>query len=339
MPVCLDGRGPYWFALDTGSSATVVSRQLAADLALERRAVRIAVLGADGDSIFNREVVRVGSLGVGAATFQDWDACVLDLSHLRQALGRLDGILGYPTFRGCRVVVDYPGRQVVVSRGPRLDPARTDVVRTGAGRLPRVTLPFGEEQVDLIVDTGSAEALALPQSLESALTFTASPVSGHRGSTIAGTGLRSRVARLGHDLDLAGYRVVRPLVFLTPGPPRIGGAILRNFRVTFDLDAGLMRLSRRSTEPLTTEGLRSPGIAIRPSSDGWFVSDVIPETAAAAAGLEAGDRVVSINGVPGSELTRLRWRRLCAGPDALHLVLLRGSTVIQLMLRVTDIVR
>lgn len=340
LPVVIEGSGPFWFVLDTGAAATVVSRELADRLSLQPAEARVNVIAADGAARPARPTVHLGSLQVGDAVFRSWHACVLDLQHLREAMGRVDGILGYGTFTGCRLVVDYPGRQVVVSRGPRLDPDAVDVVPVGCGRLPSVRLPLpAGSTTAVVVDTGSAETLALPAGLEGRFAFADAPVAGHRATTIAGTGARDQVARLAGDVPLCGHVIRRPLVSLTNGPPRMGGALLRHFRVTFDLESGLMRLERGERDPIETPGYRSPGIAIRPGPDGWFIHDVLPGSAAAAAGLEVGDRVASINGLPTSELTARRWRRFCQSPKPLELVLLRGTMVVPISLRVTDIVR
>lgn len=339
VPVHIADEGPFWFVLDTGAEATVIDRRVVEELDLTRRDRGIEILGADGGTTSAAGLARLQQLRFGDVTFSDWDACVLDLSHLRLKLGApLDGILGYGTFEGCRLVMDYPGRQVVVSRGPRLDPKARDVVPCGAGRLPRVSVAIGEEVVGLVIDSGSAETLALPSVREAAFRFEHGPVAGHRATTIGGPARRNVLGRLRDDVHLAGHVVARPLVFLTEGPGRIGGAVLRHFRVTFDVPSQLVRLARHENGPVVTGSFRSPGFSIARTEDGWVIADVVPDTAAAAAGLQPGDRLAFVNGIAGSDLSERRWRRICANDDVLSLVLLRGSTKIELLVRVTDVV-
>lgn len=110
VPVLVNGRGPYQFALDTGAGQTVVSSELAEEVALEKGEKREA-LGAGGKVTVS--LSKVNSIAVGCAGLEDLPVVVTDLSVLRLAIGaRLDGILGYNYLSNFKVTIDYSKRKL-----------------------------------------------------------------------------------------------------------------------------------------------------------------------------------------------------------------------------------
>lgn len=106
VPVLLNGKGPYQFALDTGAGQTVVSSEVARELALEQGEKKEA-LGAGGK--VSVSLSRVNSIAVESAKVEDLAVVITDVSLLRLAVGgKLDGILGYNYFNNFKVTIDYP---------------------------------------------------------------------------------------------------------------------------------------------------------------------------------------------------------------------------------------
>lgn len=341
VKVSVNGSSPRWFVLDTGAETSIVSKRLAARLDLQREDSGLDILGAGGESIAADAMCRLSKLRIGDAVFQGAHACILDLAHLRSALGEsFDGILGYATFAGCVMTLDYAAMEMILSRTSDLaDRTTGDVIRVrGYGRLPVVEATVGELPLSLIIDTGSAETFALPDSLRRVLPFRHGPSPGHRGTTIAGSAHRNQIGRLAAGITLGPHFVDEPLVFLTSGPARIGGGVLRFFRLTFDARSGRVRMERTSDAPLTTPGFRSPGFVLRRSGGGWHVADVLPNTPAFAAGLEEGDRVVTINGIPGARLQPSVWSRIRGHGGPIHLVWQRGTERGQMTVEVADVI-
>ena len=103
----VNGRGPFQFAIDTGTSTTAISEELAADLHLERSSMPPVTTG--GASI---EVAasKLQSLRVGGTSQQDVSVIIGDfLKILSQVIGtKLDGIIGYNFLEQYQVVIDYP---------------------------------------------------------------------------------------------------------------------------------------------------------------------------------------------------------------------------------------
>jgi hypothetical protein len=98
----------FAFALDTGSSTTVVSPELAQRLGIET--VPIPDLAAGGGHTVKASAGRVGSLAIGATTVGDLPVMVAGfLDMLSEVVGaKLDGIAGYNLLKGFRVTIDYP---------------------------------------------------------------------------------------------------------------------------------------------------------------------------------------------------------------------------------------
>jgi len=114
IPVWLNGRGPYQFALDTGASTTVISSDVARELGIAGSGIP-RVTGGGGSVAALR--AKVDSITVGTAAGADSAVVILDgLEALSATLGtRLDGILGYNFLRAFIVTIDYP-RQVLTLR-------------------------------------------------------------------------------------------------------------------------------------------------------------------------------------------------------------------------------
>ena len=107
VEVHLNERGPFQFAVDTGTSTTTLSPRRARDLDL--RAQPIGTVTTGGAPIA-MSAARLGALRVGQAAVRDLDVLIGEfLEMLSQAIGKqLDGIVGYNFLRNFRVAIDYP---------------------------------------------------------------------------------------------------------------------------------------------------------------------------------------------------------------------------------------
>jgi predicted aspartyl protease len=110
VPVTIDGKGPFPFVLDTGASATVVSRSLADKLALPKAGGTVSGMGAGGAVGFT--ISRIRSLAIGDASLQGLEVAVGDVP----AIGQADGILGYNFLSRFRFTIDYNARAITFAR-------------------------------------------------------------------------------------------------------------------------------------------------------------------------------------------------------------------------------
>ena len=101
------GRGPFQFAVDTGTSTTAVSPELARELNLKTTPIGAVTTGGAPIAL---TAARVPMMRIGGAEQRDIDVIIGDfLAMLSQVAGsKLDGIVGYNFLRNYKVVIDYP---------------------------------------------------------------------------------------------------------------------------------------------------------------------------------------------------------------------------------------
>jgi predicted aspartyl protease len=108
VDVRANGRGPFQFAIDTGTSTTAITPELAKQLGIKSSPIDpVTTGGAQVD-------VTAGTLQsfqIGGAKIDNIAVVVADFfAMLSNAIGaKLDGIVGYNFLRNYKVVIDYPG--------------------------------------------------------------------------------------------------------------------------------------------------------------------------------------------------------------------------------------
>jgi predicted aspartyl protease len=113
IDVQLNGSGPFQFAIDTGTSTTAITPQLANELGISSSPVGTGTTaGAQVD-------VRAGnieSFQLGGAKIDNMTVVVADFFEmLSTAIGaKLDGIVGYNFLRNYKVAIDYPGETLTL---------------------------------------------------------------------------------------------------------------------------------------------------------------------------------------------------------------------------------
>jgi predicted aspartyl protease len=113
VDVHANGRGPLQFAIDTGTSTTAITPELAKELGVETSPVGAVTTG--GAPIdFHAGSLR--SFQLGGAKIDNMDVVVADFfTMLNAAIGaKLDGIVGYNFLRNYKVVIDYPGENLTL---------------------------------------------------------------------------------------------------------------------------------------------------------------------------------------------------------------------------------
>ena len=107
IQVQVNGRGPFQFAIDTGTSTTAISPQLIRALGITATAAPPVHAGAHSVTVSAAQLDR---LTVGRAEVRSLPVIAGDfLDMLSGVIGsKLDGIIGYNFLRHFRVVIDYP---------------------------------------------------------------------------------------------------------------------------------------------------------------------------------------------------------------------------------------
>jgi predicted aspartyl protease len=107
VDVYANGRGPFQFAIDTGTSTTAITPELAKQLSVASSPIGPATTGGAHVAV-TTGVLQ--SFQVGGARIDNLAVIVADFfSMLNTALGAtLDGIVGYNFLRNYKVALDYP---------------------------------------------------------------------------------------------------------------------------------------------------------------------------------------------------------------------------------------
>jgi len=108
VDVQANGRGPFQFAIDTGTSTTAITRELAKQLGV---ATSPAGAGTTGGSAIDFHAGSLQSFQLGGAKVHNMPVIVADFFEMLSAAvgAKLDGIVGYNFLRNYKVVIDYPG--------------------------------------------------------------------------------------------------------------------------------------------------------------------------------------------------------------------------------------
>jgi predicted aspartyl protease len=107
VDVHANGRGPFQFAIDTGTSTTAITPELAKKLGMASSPIAPATTGGAHVDV---TAGTVKSFQVGGAKIDNMSVVVADFfAMLSQAIGaKLDGIVGYNFLRNYKVAFDYP---------------------------------------------------------------------------------------------------------------------------------------------------------------------------------------------------------------------------------------
>lgn len=113
VDVYASGRGPFQFAIDTGTSTTAITPALAKELGVKTSPVGA---GTTGGAPVDFTAGLLQSFQLGGAKVDNMAVVVADFfAMLSSAIGaNLDGIVGYNFLRNYKVVIDYPGETLTL---------------------------------------------------------------------------------------------------------------------------------------------------------------------------------------------------------------------------------
>lgn len=293
------------FLIDTGSSTTLVAPDFAAAVAVKergssRRTTRVR--GAHG-AVAELEAVTLRKLWLGDVLVERVPALVYGFDELSHHLGlTIDGVIGFPVFRDLLLTLDYPRRRLVLAPLPaqptpvRASGRAATLAYTAESGTPIIPVQLGTESFHVLIDSGSYGCLDLdPDGLSPRF------LHGPRPGKLV-TGLASErpqlIGRLASDLFIGTHTIARPVVNLTDHLSALGGELLQHFSLTFDQRRRHVTFTRDAEGPVTIAARRDTGLSFDRTPAYWRVLGVVPDTPAQAAGLQAGDLCVRINGEP-----------------------------------------
>ncbi|MDE3083657.1 MAG: aspartyl protease family protein [Verrucomicrobiota bacterium] len=336
-----DKYGPYHFIIDTGASVTLVSPELARRYpdtsAPQVPAPQVRVQSAGGD-VTLLPSVTLRRIFLGAARFERVPALVYDCSALSAHLGiKIDGVLGFPLFRDTLLTLDYPHSRVLLmpaDSSPTSLPGSTISFNNGR-RTPLIPVTLGDETFIALIDSGSDGPLSLnPVGLHPSFAF--GPRDGAAVATLTGD-RPQQVGRVSQSLHIGDYTLLRPVLTLTDELSSLGGAILKNFTVTFDQQDNRVTFFRPTSAPILTPSKRSAGLSFDKTPAYWRVVSVVPGSPADAL-VQPGDLCTRINGQPVKSWNLRRYLELVAKAEKINFTFLRGTHEEDVSVNVFDLV-
>lgn len=154
-PVSINGQGPFDFLLDTGANISCVSDRLMEKLALrsgETAAVHTVV------GVRQRPIVMLDQLQVGRRNRKNVRAPALPIKG-----ADVDGVLGVDWLKGQRLVLDFKGQRMEItkSRHDESQPGKVVVVpaRRRKGQLTIVDADLSGRRISAIIDSGAQGTL------------------------------------------------------------------------------------------------------------------------------------------------------------------------------------
>ena len=336
-----DKFGPYNFIIDTGSSVTLVSPEIATRYASEESPpydepqVRVRSPGG-GSALLN--AVTLKRIQLGSARFDYAPALVYDCTDLSAQFGvKIDGILGFPLFRKAVLTLDYPHAGIVLRRKlPEEGLPGEIILFNNLDKIPLIPIRLGDRQFAALIDSGSSQAIDVnPTALSPKFSF--GLVDGPIVSTLAGD-RPSRVGRLEGVVRLGSFDIPAPVAEITDELSSLGGGILSHFTITFDQENNEAFFQRDSADLLAIPPLRGTGMSFRKSPAYWKVLGVLPGSPADAGGVTQGDLVTRINGKPVASWDLSRFDRLVAGADRIDFTFINGTQEAVKAVKVVDIV-
>lgn len=323
--------------LDSGAEMTVLSTSFARQLGLKTEG-QVAAVGTGG--VGQAQFAKGVTISLGDITFEDMTVAVIDLDGIGQQIGRaLPVVLGKDAFNAFVIDVDFPGKRIAFHEADMFEAPEGMVEQplTSTGSIRAVPMSIeGRPPALFDFDTGNGGTLIVYPAYAEAnglldrprSTVMSGAVGGMRESAIMTV---ARVSIGGMDLNNV------PAVVPPPGPSavdsdrvagNVGLGILARFRMVTDFKRGKVYLSAPAetlAQPFPKDRL---GLSLRKTPDAIVVQRVSPNSPAAAAGWQAGELIIAIDGRPHHQLGPQDLRAVITGAAGrtVTLTLADGST-------------
>jgi len=244
-----DLKGPYTFMLDTGSNSVLVSQRISDELGLkEWQAACLPVKGATKKRWSRTTWARVESLKLGKLKLEQFDVHV-SVADCFTGQDRYDGILGINVLKQWVLTIDYPAKQVTIAKGQLPAPDNQTAFNYKAKNMtPNISITIGDHTKWMLIDTGSAGAFSVPTGWEKQIHFIGNPNT-VRIFGIIGTA-EGFAGRVSDKISFGAYSFTEPTVSVGGIGFRVGGSVLKHFRITLDQKKKIIRFESQKHFPM-----------------------------------------------------------------------------------------
>jgi hypothetical protein len=328
----LNGEGPFSFILDTGGH-DILTPDAAKALGLAGAGAGLS--GGAGAGTLPEQYTRVERVDIGAATLRDQSFIIIPLQYdtvERGAEPPLAGILGVELFERFAVELNYRAQTLTLRPIQNAPPGHgVPVAITFTDDQPLFSAKIDGVSGDNGLDTGNSGSLVvqgrwarssrLAQQMRKGLLtagFGAGGVSMNWASRadleVAGRTFRHIVAHYSEDRKGAFSSRTEA--------GNIGNEIYEHFTLSFDYRRGTVWFD--PVHPAQERQVAYPraGMSVyKQSPDAFSVATVLPEGPAGEAGIEAGELIVAVNGVPATILSGWDFKRIVREPPGTQVTL------------------
>ncbi len=346
LSALVNGRGPYLFALDTGSSNSVVASEVAIELGL-KSGQQFLSSGAGSSSNVASKVDALEIVLPGGVTRSTAQGATVSMAGLWPLIGRrIYGDIGYDVIAPFVVEIDYAGQSITLH-----DPAHYRYAGRGT-TMPFHLLGGSDPQIDGTLIVANRPPIPVRFTIDTGAggTIVSSPVVDRYrlleavGKTVAtedeGVGGAEPTEVLGRisALHVGPYIVDRPVIALSRDTEgslsnealsvNLGGNILRRFTMIVDYAHGQLTLEPNAhfADPFASD---ASGLLLAAEGTDFHtivVRAVVPDSPASASRMLRGDIIVAINGEPASGYTLWQFEELLTkSGSTVALTLRRGD--------------
>jgi hypothetical protein len=297
MRVYVNGRGPFTFLFDTGSSYTFVSSRLVAAAKLD------VVSNVRG----HHKIVKMRDVRVGPITMRDDVAVVSDGDDV-------DGIFGFNAFADDYLTFDFANRTLLVSSHMQPLPGSASVPYVLERRVPNIELTIDGRSLPTLIDTGDdAYAWEATSNDLTGLLFDSEPIVAARVHNGVTGWTQTTITSIDGALKVGPFVAERPAVAINESLPMpdVGVEFVRQFVMEFDRHRQRVILQPAfAGMRFAVPGKLTTGFFISYREPGRRVSAVLPSLAPARAGMQEGDSIIAINGRHAEDVDYRGWLTL-----------------------------
>ena len=359
----INGAFPLNFIFDTGAEHTLLFKRTYTDLMGAKYEKKIKIYGSDMQNFVFAHIVRNMHVTVPPIDPIRMDFLVMENDYLKmdQLTGlNIDGILGAQFFKHHVVKIDYRRGVLTLYKkekfptpGKRYKSMPTNLKRN----KPYVSAssfinPIDSADLVLLLDTGAGIGLMLHSNTHEQIELPEDYIQTNLGLGIGGqiNGYLGRVAKLNFSAfsftnviaafqDIANDRIANESIYRNG---IIGNQILSRFTVIIDYPRSKIYLRPEKRIKQSFEYDKS-GLTL--SAAGPYRSDfrilyIIPNSPADQAGLEVGDRILGVKGVPATFLSLSKLTRIFRGKvgKSIRMKIRRGDDKIRKKFILEDLI-
>jgi membrane-associated protease RseP (regulator of RpoE activity) len=307
LPVSLNGNVYDRMIFDTGAT-NVISAAAAKASGIKTEGALPG--GGFGDNVSAFGLAKIGLMDVGGVKLKDQVFGVFDLASLSKVEGVAgDGLIGYEIARRAVVQIDYANSRLTIIKPGQFHPSEkaVRVPFTFNSHVPMIQADLDGISGEFEVDTGARSSISIMRPFATANHL----VEKYQAKTevIGGYGVGGPAKALlvrPQTLKIGPIEIKDPVGLIETGEKgaaaatqiagNLGGGILKRFTVTLDYEHQVLYLEPNASfsEPDVFD--RSGIWCMQDNAGGLSVVDVVKNSPAEKAGVQAGDKIIGMDG-------------------------------------------